>query len=79
MNLVRLGHYFTPSGGSDNEGLAHGGCRTALVVHVNSDTNVNLAVWNSGGGQEIRTSVIVAAPTEQGESFHLSLDCPWDR
>lgn len=80
MNLVRLGHYFTPSGGTDNDGIPHGGCRTALVVSVDkSDTVVNLAVWNSNGGQEVRSDVVVGNPSEEADSFHLSGDCPWKR
>jgi hypothetical protein len=81
MNLVRLGHYHTPSGGTDNEGLPHGGCRTALVVHIEEDALnlVNLAVWNSNGGQETRSSVSVAAPDETIATFHLAGDCPWKR
>jgi hypothetical protein len=77
MNLVRLGHYFTPSS-AELEALA-GSCRTALVVHVESDTVVDLAVWNQGGGQEVRTRVDVEAPASGHDSFHLSGDCPWSR
>lgn len=80
MNLVRLGHYFSPTGESNNEGLAHGGCRTALIVHVNAEEGlVNLAVWNANGGQETRLGVPVEGPEEDCDSFHLSGDCPWKR
>jgi hypothetical protein len=82
VNLVRLGHYHTPSGGTDNEGVAHGGCRTALIVHVESDegaTLVNLAIWNSNGGQETRSGVPVAPVSDASATFHLSGECPWDR
>lgn len=82
MNLVRLGHYFVPATtSSDVEAgvdLA-GSCRTALVIHVWSDSMVNLAVWNRDGGQEHRTSVDVEAPGTGHDSFHLAYDCPWKR
>lgn len=82
MNLVRLGHYFVPSiseadfaAGEDIKGS----CRTALVVHVWSSETVNLAVWNGDGGQEVRHSVTVEPPAAGHDSFHFSVDCPWDR
>jgi hypothetical protein len=80
VNLVRLGHYHTPSGGADDDGRPYGGCRTALIVHVEeNDQLVNLAIWNSNGGQEVRSSVPVATPTEEWSTFHLSGECPWKR
>lgn len=77
MNLVRLGHYFTPVSGKEEE--LDGSCRTALVVYVWNDEVVNLAVWNENGGQEVRTSVLVEAPSNGNNSFHLAMDCPWKR
>lgn len=86
MNLVRLGHYFTPSvtSGDLEAGLdLAGSCRTALVVHVwNRDEPnemVNLAMWNQNGGQETRSSVNVEVPGVGHDSFHLSGECPWRR
>ena len=79
LNLVRLGHYFTPE---HSEGEAvHGSCRTALVVHAEDEGLVNLAVWNSNGGQEVRSSIPVTEPEDEihADSFHLSADCPWKR
>ena len=82
MNLGRIGHYHVPVGGTDNEGRPHGGCRTALVVHVLNEGNlglVSLAVWNANGGQETREAVPVGAANEETATFHLSLECPWGR
>ena len=80
MNLVRLGHYFTPSGDSDIDGLPHGSCRTALIVAISTpDDLVNLAVWEADGDQQKRLAVPVAPPSEASASFHLSGECPWKR
>lgn len=76
MNLVRLGHLYEP--GDDPE---TGKCSTALVVHVWSDTVVNVALWDHNGNPASgRTSVMVGPPDRIiGLSFHLSADCPWKR
>lgn len=82
MNLVRLGHYFTPvvTEGDLEAGIDFAGtCRTALVIHVWSDEMVNLVVWNTNGSQENWSSVPVEAPSVRQKSFHLSGDCPWHR
>lgn len=89
MNLVRLGHYFTPVS-TDPEPIA-GACRTALVigpkdVHEKvtvdvpeSGITVNLTLWHYDGGNEYRRGVPVMLPTHTQDSFHLSGDCPWKR
>lgn len=93
VNLVRLGHYFVPSGRRDDDGLPTGSCQTALVVGVNDINNVNLRVWQHDGDDMIRTAVKVGDPvhfaqvaedalagaTPIAASFHLSGDCPWKR
>ena len=93
MNLVRLGHYFTPRGSGD--GLVEGACQTALVcgpgdvaehneVTLGSgDTGplvVNLHIWRHDGvSLGVREGVPVAEPADGGDSFHLSGDCPWKK
>jgi len=80
MNLVRAGHFFTPDSTTGPDGLPTGDCKTATVAHVWSDTVVNIAVLDHNGNPESgRTSVPVCAPSTQGNSFHLSADCPWKR
>lgn len=93
VNLVRLGHYFVPSGRRSDDGLPTGSCQTALVVGINNINNVNLRVWQHDGDDMIRTSVEVGDPAHFAEgdasadetatpisaSFHLSGDCPWKR
>jgi hypothetical protein len=80
MNLVRLGHYFTPTGNMDAAlDFPDGTCRTALVIDVEAEDLVSLAVWNPNGGQEHRTGVRVSAPAFGDDTFHLSGDCPWKR
>lgn len=91
MNLVRLGHYFTPS---NPEGHAlSGSCRTALVCGTDPGDSttpagvVNLAVFEKDG--ELlgnRQNVPVTADPREwyvGDdgmaTFHLSADCPWKR
>lgn len=79
MNLVRLGHFFTPVDAAKTEGEeVNGLCQTALVVAVWSDTLVNAVVWSNNGSQFTKTSLPVEAPSGR-ESFHLSGDCPWLR
>jgi hypothetical protein len=83
VNLVRLGHYFTPSS-SEGEELS-GSCRTALVVDVpvaegpNGPGKVNLVIWEHDGDQFDRLNVPIDAPSLVGASFHLAMECPWTR
>jgi len=84
MNLVRLGHYFTPSH-SKGESVV-GSCQTALVTYIwnrgSPDSElVNLAVWTGDASQESHTSVPVTVPSDSYDSasFHLSGECPWKR
>lgn len=86
MNLVRLGHYFTPRGSGD--GLVEGACQTALVCSVDEeeprigteDRTVTVAVWRQDGvALTPRESIPVIPPSEGEDSFHLSADCPWKR
>lgn len=88
MNLVRLGHYFTPRGSGD--GLVEGACQTALVCGPGNVAEqeavpdfpiaVNLHVWRHDGvSLGARGSVPVSEPTDGGDSFHLSSYCPWRR
>lgn len=82
MNLVRLGHYHTPSGAGEN-----GTCQTALVVDVVQQdpirARVNLVVWQQDGEQDRRLDVQQDDPMkgiERGEAtFHLSSECPYGR
>lgn len=83
MNIVRLGHYFTPSG-IDDGNMAEGSCRTALVVDVldtteRQDQMVGLVIWNHNGGMEVRHEVRVSHPLIDEDTFHLSGDCPFHR
>lgn len=85
MNIVRLGHYFTPRGAGD--GTVEGACQTALVCGVDEDPRagtedetVTLAVWRHDGiALTPRTGIPVIPPNESEDSFHLSGDCPWKR
>lgn len=86
MNLVRMGHYHTPSG--ENE---KGSCQTAIVAGSSTydkvegdpgvvhDVYVNLLVIKHDGVPlGAREDVMVSAPREFA-TFHLSGDCPWGR
>lgn len=87
INLVRLGHYHVPSGGTDDLGdrtegwtsAASGSCRTALVVDNRNDEGIGIVFWNYNGGMENRHLVVVGPPDEKQDTFHLSADCPWKR
>lgn len=88
-NLVRLGHYFVPNGTDRPDPLSpipHGVCQTALVVGRSEepfpDDFVNLAVWAEDGENFVRLKVPVSHPTSsdvEGASFHLAMECPWQR
>lgn len=95
MNLVRLGHYFTPSGDftsnpkdthDDAPLIPSGSCRTALVAgHDNyglaAAESVNVVVWDHRGylHGNVTDVPIAPVPLPDGDSFHLSGDCPWSR
>lgn len=81
MNLTRMGHYFTPSDGIDEEtGYPNGVCQTATVVDVADEFGeVNLFVWQHDGETERHTGVEVDLPIADVATFHLSTECPWKR
>lgn len=90
MNLVRLGHYFTPSGELEADGTPSGACQTALVCGVEDGDGleVNLQVWEHNGdslGNRQGVTVLDKAQAQDkewagtGASFHLSGDCPFGR
>ena len=87
MNLVRMGHYHTPSGEGER-----GSCQTAIVAFTNDYDHpahpadqvlVNITVFNhSGEFAGNHTFVPVAPPRNEagtGATFHLSGECPWNR
>lgn len=81
MNLVRLGHYYTPGVGADG-----GTCETALVVAVVKQepitSIVNLVVWDHLGADAARWNVPESTNpqrTDEVATFHLSSVCPWQR
>jgi hypothetical protein len=85
MNLTRLGHFFHPHASGPDKKL-RGSCQTALVVGMNEkDNEVNLAVWGKDGDTFRRLDVPVQDagealhPRDGGDTFHLSMDCPWRR
>lgn len=94
MNLVRMGHYFTPSGGAEtapDSQLIHGGsCRLAIVAAHDGyggakENCVNLVVFSHSGDFLGSRQDIPVEPMpyfDEGDahdSFHLSGECPWLR
>lgn len=81
LNIVRLGHYFTPMDTVDGQPI--GSCQTALVCDVFDDDGeekANLAVFTSSADLLSRLNVRVSAiPVREHATFHLSGDCPWHR
>lgn len=89
MNLVRLGHYYTPQGEGEK-----GSCQTALVCGHDeyggaAPETVNVTVWNHRGepignreNVPVMTLEQIHAPKpgeENRASYHLSSECPWHR
>lgn len=79
MNLVRLGHYYTPNASGD------GTCQTALVVGVVEQDPmravVNLKVWQHDGDEMTRLNVQQNDPmaVQDHATFHLSGECPFGK
>lgn len=93
MNLVRLGHLYTPLGSPALQ-AEKGDCSTALVVNVNGPQEygetVNLAVFDHQGLATHGHFDVPVVDSDQGrlkedalpndtDTFHLSGVCPWER
>lgn len=78
MNITRLGHFCY----SDSDGSNEMVCEVAMVLAVSGDT-VDIDVTNKNGSRRFRSGVPVNGfgHIEPGDkpSFHLSMDCPWNR